>query len=89
VGSFAGSTYVSAQTRVFRYPLGHIHVRADLNEATPPKEFPKMHIGTGRVALEDVLWHLISEWDVLAKTGDWQTLLHDSREGFHQRRTAH
>ena len=49
------------------YPLGHLHVNAEFAQdvaAVVAKPPGKLHIGTGRVAIEHVLWHLLSEWTV-------------------------
>jgi hypothetical protein len=35
-----------------------------------------------------VLWHLIAEWGVQARTEDWQDLLRASMAGFEERRSA-
>lgn len=56
--------------------------------AHPDKPSSHLHIPTARVALELVLWHLITEWGVTPKTDDWRELLTESLEGFEQRRRA-
>jgi len=50
------------------------------------RELPKLHVPTGRVPLELVLWDLIAEWDVKPKRDDWRELLQDSIDGFERRR---
>jgi hypothetical protein len=46
------------------------------------------HLPTSRVPFELVLWHLIAEWGVRAKTDAWQHRLRDSLAGFEERRPA-
>lgn len=76
----------------YAYPLAHAHVNATLldagAEAILVKPTPHLHLPTARLPLELVLWHLIAEWGVQAKTPDWQHLLRESLAGFDQRRTA-
>jgi hypothetical protein len=76
----------------YDYPLSHVHVKAAFldreAEALLVDSAASLHIPTARVALELVLWHLIAEWGIRAKTPDWQNILSDSLEGFHERRTA-
>jgi hypothetical protein len=48
----------------------------------------RLHIPTRRVPLELVIWHLIAEWRVTAKSDRWQGILRESIEGFDERRTA-
>lgn len=49
---------------------------------------PKLHIPTGRVPLELVLWHLTAEWGVQSKALDWESILQDSIDQFEAMRTA-
>lgn len=76
----------------YEYPLGHVHVNAEFVDSSAGAKFRKppahLHIPTGRVALELVLWHLIAEWGVDSKTDDWSGLFRQSLEGFEQRRRA-
>jgi hypothetical protein len=76
----------------YPYPLAHVHLNAALHDADAEqrlaKPAPHLHLPTARVALELVLWHLIAEWGVQAKTEDWPQRLHDSLTGFEERRTA-
>jgi hypothetical protein len=77
----------------YEYPLAHVHAHAKFVEssraterlAKPPWH---LHIPTARVPLELVLWHVIAEWGVIAKTDDWRRLLTESLAGFERRRTA-
>ena len=70
----------------YSYPLAHLHVNGALADGKP---IAQLHVPTSRIPLESVVWHLIAEWGVTSRTETWQTLLSDSVEGFHQRRTAH
>lgn len=76
----------------YPYPHAHAHVNAALHnrgaEARLAKPTPHLHIPTARVPLELVLWHLIAEWEVQPRTGDWQRTLRDSLAGFEQRRSS-
>lgn len=70
----------------YAYPLAHVHVSGTLSNGEPIGRF---HIPTRRIALELVVWHLIAEWGVDARTKDWSAVLQESITGFDQRRTAH
>ncbi len=70
----------------YPYPLAHLHVRGDL--ASGGRALPKLHIPTGRVPLELVLWHAIAEWGVVPKSEDWQTILEESIDEFEAMRRA-
>lgn len=74
------------------YPLAHLHLNADLRDAGTgerlAKPAPHLHLPTARVPIELVLWHLIAEWGVRAKSADWQQTLRGSLVGFEERRTA-
>lgn len=76
----------------YDYPLGHLHLKADLIDRAAAglitKPASKLHIATGRLAFELVLWHLISEWGVAPLKLEWKTILRESIEGFEGRRTA-
>ncbi len=76
----------------YPYPLAHLHVNAALSDARVEerlaKPAPHLHLPTARVPLESILWHLIAEWGVQAKTDDWQERLRASLAGFEGRRTA-
>jgi hypothetical protein len=76
----------------YEYPLAHVHVNGALldhdAESSLSKPLPHLHVPTARVPFELVLWHLLAEWGVAAKTDDWQALLRNSLSGFEERRTA-
>ena len=73
----------------YDYPLGHLHVNAELASnvaGAVTKTLPKLHVATGRVAIEHVLWHLLSEWGVESRSADWKAVLRESLAGFEERR---
>lgn len=76
----------------YEYPLGHVHMNARLvdqaAESHVHKPVARLHIPTGRVPFELVVWHLLSEWGVASKATDWQKVLEESIAGFNERRTA-
>lgn len=76
----------------YDYPLAHLHLKADLADDVAAlmttKPATKLHLATGRVAFELVLWHLISDWSVAAIKTDWKAILNDSIRGFEDRRTV-
>jgi len=57
-------------------------------EAMLAKPASHLHLPTARLPLELVLWHLIAEWDVEARTPHWQDLLRASLAGFEERRSS-
>lgn len=75
------------------FVLAHVHTNATFTDPGPAatrlrKPASHLHIPTGRVPLEFVLWHLVAEWGVTPKTDAWRELLVDSLEGFERRRRA-
>jgi hypothetical protein len=70
----------------YAYPLGHVHVNGRLT-SEGPRPLPKLHIPTGRVPPELVLWDLIAEWGVTSKHADWQDTLEKSIEDFEAKRS--
>lgn len=76
----------------YPYPLAHAHANAALPTtdavAIADKPLPSLHLPTARVPLELVLWHLIAEWGVQARSPDWQDLLRASIAGFEERRSS-
>lgn len=67
------------------YPLAHVHMNGTFENAEP---IAKLHIPTRRVPLELVIWHLVAEWDVGTRDGDWNAILRESISGFDDRRTG-
>jgi hypothetical protein len=47
------------------YPSSHIHVNAEPVDYEGEKYFPKLHLPSGRVAIEDVLEFLVTEQGVI------------------------
>jgi hypothetical protein len=72
----------------YDHSLGHVHVRAELATALAAKPLDRLHLPTARVAFELVLRHVIAEWGVQPKTGDWSGVLEESLSGFEKRGTA-
>ncbi len=68
------------------YP--HLHVGPAISqkqEAIRPNEFHKVHIPTGRIALEAVIRLAIAEFGVAPlreRRGDWETILEGSDDVF-------
>jgi len=54
------------------YPRAHVHVNAMFADGAPAGP---LHIPTRRVSLALVLRHLISDWNVKPRTGDWEDVL--------------
>jgi hypothetical protein len=78
--------YYRVRPDTYEYCLGHLHLNEDVELGA--KGLGKLHIPTARVALELVIWHLITEHGVTARSDDWQERLDESLAGFHERRTA-
>ena len=70
--------------RDYPYPPAHLHVNGEFEDLG---SMARLHLPTRRVPLELVIWHLIAEWGLTAKTNDWQAILRESIKGFDQRRT--
>jgi hypothetical protein len=70
----------------YPYPLAHVHVNGAFEDG---EAIARLHLPTRRIPLELVIWHLVAEWGVKARSGDWAALLQDSIVGFDERRTAH
>lgn len=70
----------------YPYPLAHVHFNGDFADGTPAA---RLHIPTRRLPLELVVWHLVAEWGVEPKAGDWRSVLTESIAGFDERRSAH
>jgi len=79
----AGQEYVAYHwhPQLPRYTRPHVHVRG------PHDHWHKMHMPTGRVALEDVLRLLIEEIGVDPRRDDWSDVLDSTQAGFEAWRT--
>ena len=64
------------------YPASHIHVNAEPDEYEGEKYFPKLHLPSGRVAIEDVLEFLVTEQGVIPVSDNWPEVLSESRQLF-------
>jgi hypothetical protein len=73
----------------YDYPLSHVHVRC-AGPLVPggTVALGRLHIATGRMALEHVIWHLIADWKVASKSADWKPILRQEIERFEQRRNV-
>jgi hypothetical protein len=65
------------------YP--HLHVKA--HHDVWGKSFPKLHIPTSRVLIEDVIQFLIDDCGVLARRRDWREIL-DANRALHRERRS-
>jgi hypothetical protein len=70
---------------VYPYPPAHVHFHGDLGGSAARD----LHVPTGRIPLEMVLWHLIADWGVPPLIENWQETLEGSIEGFRERFSAH
>jgi hypothetical protein len=61
----------------------HLH----LKRATTRPELQKAHIPTGRVSIEHVVRHLISDWSVPPRREDWESVLDENERLFTTYRT--
>jgi hypothetical protein len=74
-----------------RYPAGHLHVNAEPKEyarAATMKSFPALHLPTRRLAVEEIVWHLINEHTPGANASDkekWFTFLNESKAGYEEK----
>ncbi len=65
------------------YPRCHLHVHAERPEHyAGDKAFPRLHLPTRRITLEQVVWHLIHEHDVEPRHDDWHEVLWRHEEWF-------
>ena len=65
------------------YPRCHLHVHAERPEHhAGAKAFPRLHLPTRRISLEQVVWHLIQEHGVQPRRSDWHEVLWRHEEWF-------
>lgn len=57
------------------YPRCHLHVHAAPAGYALGKPFPRLHLPTRRITLEQVVWHLIQEHGVEPRRPDWHEVL--------------
>lgn len=73
----------------YEYPLAHCHARhGKVGIGAVQLDLNRLHIPTGRMALEHVIWHLIAEWGVASLTVDWLQILKRSIDQFESQRTS-
>ena len=58
-----------------RYPRCHLHVFAAPDHYTLERPFPRLHLPTRRITLEQIVWHLIHEHGVQPRRPDWHHVL--------------
>jgi len=63
----------------YAYPRAHVHMNGTFFNGAPVE---RLHIPTRRVPLELVIRHLITDWNVKPRSGDWETILGESVEDF-------
>jgi hypothetical protein len=68
----------------YPYPLAHFHINARMAD----RDVSGLHFPSGRVAIEQVVWGLIAEWEVESKTDAWREILEESIHGFEARRRS-
>jgi hypothetical protein len=68
----------------YGYPRFHLHINATPNTYEGEKEFPSLHIPTGRVTIEDVVRHLVTEHSVGPISPAWEKTLAQAEESFRE-----
>ena len=63
------------------YPRCHLHVFAAPAHYPLERPFPRLHLPTRRITLEQIVWHLIREHGVQPRRDDWHEVLwrHETR----------
>ena len=75
-------TYQYDRNVPFPYPRCHLHVFATPDAYTLDRPFPRLHLPTRRITLEQVVWHLIQEHGVQPRRDDWRQVLWRHEEWF-------
>ena len=57
------------------YPRCHLHVFAAPDHYPLERPFPRLHLPTRRITLEQIVWHLIREHGVQPRRDDWHDVL--------------
>ena len=57
------------------YPRCHLHLFATPDHYPLERPFPRLHLPTRRITLEQVVWHLIHEHNVQPRRPDWHQVL--------------
>ena len=68
-------SYQYDRTASLPYPRCHLHVHADPTGYSGTRSFPRLHLPTRRITLEQVVWHLIHEHGVQPRRPDWHEVL--------------
>ena len=58
-----------------KYPRCHLHIHAEPGHYPDAKPFPRLHLPTRRITLEQIVWHLIHEHHVQPRRPDWHHVL--------------
>ena len=67
------------------YPRCHLHVFAAPKDYELKRSFPRLHLPTRRITLEQIVWHLIQEHGVQPRRDDWQQVLWRHEQWFRDR----
>ena len=57
------------------YPRCHLHVFAAPDHYPLERPFPRLHLPTRRITLEQIVWHLIREHGIQPRRDDWHDVL--------------
>ncbi|MDE2903823.1 MAG: hypothetical protein OXP73_12455 [Chloroflexota bacterium] len=71
------------------HPRCHLHIHAIPRHYTGERPFPRLHLPTRRITLEQIVWHLIHEHGVHPRRPDWHHVLwrHEAHHRDNQRHT--
>ena len=59
----------------FPYPRCHLHVYESPAGYAQDRAFPRLHLPTRRITLEQIVWRLIHEHNVHPRRADWHRIL--------------
>jgi hypothetical protein len=68
----------------YPYPIAHLHVNAEPVGYEGPKLFPRLHLPTGRVTIEEVARHLVNEHGVPPISDGWPNVLLQAEAAFRE-----
>jgi hypothetical protein len=68
----------------YPYPPAHVHVNAQPGSYTGTKSFKDLHLPTGRVTVEGVARHLVTEHGIGPISDDWEAILSETEDAFRQ-----
>ena len=67
----------------YRYPKAHLHINAEPDAYPGSKPFPRLHIPTGRVTIEQIVRHLLDEHAMpCISPNHWQDVLAETQTAF-------